>query len=65
MGTAIDLEAERKRLEMQIEQIQAQVTRLEARLKDEAFITKAPAAVVAKQRQKLDTLQDRLKRLKE
>ncbi len=65
MGTAIDLEAERKRLEMQIEQIQAQVTRLEVRLKDEAFITKAPAAVVAKQRQKLDSLQDRLKRLKE
>ena len=45
--------------------VQSEVTRLEARLKDEAFLTKAPEAVVAKERQKLYTLSDKLEKLKQ
>jgi valyl-tRNA synthetase len=41
------------------------VARLEAMLKDKAFLTRAPEAVVSKERQKLDTLTDKLERLKQ
>jgi valyl-tRNA synthetase len=64
MESMIDLEAERKRLQKEIEQSQAEVAQLEARLKDEAFLTKAPAAVVDKERQKLAAVKDKLERLK-
>ena len=65
MESMIDLEAERERLKREIEAIQAEVDRLETRLKDEAFLTKAPAAVVDKERQRLDVLTDKLERLKQ
>ncbi len=60
-----DLEAERKRLQKEIEQRQAEVARLEARLSDKAFLTKAPIAVVDKERHKLIENKARLERLKE
>jgi len=65
MESMVDLEAERQRLKMEIEQFQAEVTRLEARLKDEAFLTKAPTAVVDKERTKLAARKDKLERLKQ
>ena len=65
MESMVDREAERKRLQKEIEQGQAQVTRLEARLKDRAFLTKAPQAIIEKEREKLYTLTDKLERLKE
>jgi valyl-tRNA synthetase len=65
MESMVDLEAERKRLQKEIAQSQAEVTRLETMLKDKAFLTKAPAAVVDKERQKLGTLTDKLERLKQ
>jgi len=65
MESMVDMEAERKRLQKEIEQGQAEVARLEARLKDKAFLTKAPASVVDKERQKLYTLTDKLERLKQ
>ncbi len=65
MESMVDLEAERKRLEKEIEQSQAEIARLEARLKDKAFLTKAPAAVVDKERDKLVVRKDKLERLKE
>ncbi len=61
----VDLEAERKRLEKEIEQNQAEIARLEARLKDRTFLTKAPAAIVAKERDKLGVVKDKLERLKQ
>jgi len=64
MENMVDVEAERKRLQKEIEQSQAEVSRLEARLKDEAFLTKAPAVVVDKERQKLAAVKDKLERLK-
>jgi valyl-tRNA synthetase len=64
MASVIDLDVERQRLQKETDQVQVGVFRLEARLRDEAFLTKAPAAVVDKERQKLDVLMDKLERLK-
>ena len=65
MASMVDLEAERKRLQKEIEETQVEVSRLEARLKDKAFLSKAPPAVVDKERQKLATGKDKLKRLRQ
>ena len=65
MASMVDLEAERKRLEKEAEQSQTEATRLETRLADSAFLSKAPAAVVEKERQRLADIRDRLNRLKE
>jgi len=64
MESMVDLEAERQRLEQEIARTGAEVARLEARLKDKAFLTKAPPAVVAKERDNLSGRKDRLERLK-
>jgi len=63
MESVVDLEAEGKRLYKEIEQNQAEVARLEARLKDRAFLDKAPAAVVDKERDRLVERKDKLERL--
>ena len=65
LGSMVDLEAERKRLLKEIEQNQAEVFRLEARLNDKAFLSKAPAAVVGRERDKLALRKDKLERLKQ
>ncbi len=65
MESMVDLEAERERLEKEIGQSQAEVARLEARLKDKAFLTKAPPSVVDKERDKLAERKDKLERLKQ
>jgi len=65
MGSLVDLEVERKRIQKDIEQSQAEVARLETRLNDKAFLTKAPAPVIEKERQKLYTLTDKVERLKQ
>jgi valyl-tRNA synthetase len=65
MASMFDIEAEKKRLQKELEQTQAEVNRLEARLKDEAFLTRAPEAVIEKERQKLYTLNDKLEKLKQ
>ncbi len=65
MESMLDMDAERKRLQKELEQIQAEVDRLEAILRDKAFLTKAPAAVVDKERQKFYNLTNKLERLKQ
>ncbi|MCL0057920.1 valine--tRNA ligase [Dehalococcoidales bacterium] len=65
MENMVDLETEKKRLKKEIDQCQAEIARLEARLKDKEFLTKAPAAVIDKERQKLATAREKLERLKE
>jgi valyl-tRNA synthetase len=65
MESMVNLEAERKRLQKEMGQSQAEITQLEARLKDKAFLTKAPTAVVDKERQKLYILTDKLERLRQ
>ena len=65
MESMVDLDAEQKRLQQEIEQSQAQIASLEARLKDKAFLSKAPATVVDKEREKLAERKDKLERLKQ
>jgi valyl-tRNA synthetase len=65
MESMVDVEAERKRLQQEIEQNEAAVARLEARLKDKAFLAKAPASVVEKERTKLGERKNKLERLKQ
>ena len=63
MESMFDLEAERKRLQKEMEQSQAEVARLESRLNDKAFLAKAPAAVIDRERQKLHAASEKLERL--
>ncbi len=65
MESMVDLEAERKRLQQEIARSQAQIASLEARLEDKAFLAKAPATVVDKEREKLAERKDKLGRLKQ
>jgi len=65
MESMVDLEAEKKRLQKEIEQSQAEIARLEARLKDRAFLTKAPVAIVDKEQNKLATRKAKLEGLKQ
>jgi len=65
MESMIDIEAERERLKKEIESIQTEVAHLEARLKDKAFLTKAPSAVVDREKNKLAERKDRLQRIKQ
>jgi valyl-tRNA synthetase len=55
-----DLEAERSRLSRQIDELEGDVGRLEARLADERFRTRAPAAVVRQEEERLASARSRL-----
>ncbi len=65
MSSMVDVEVERKRLEKEAESSRAEMARLETRLADDSFLTKAPASVVEKERQKLGDIKSRLGRLEE
>jgi valyl-tRNA synthetase len=65
MASMYDIEAEKKRIEREREQTQREVDRLDARLKDKAFLTRAPGDVVEKERQKLYTLSEKLEKLRQ
>ena len=64
MASMVDFEAEKVRIKKEMEQIKAEVDRLGARLKNQSFLTRAPASVVEKEQQKLNALTDKLERLK-
>jgi len=55
--------SQEKKLLKQAEELKARIARLENRLRDQAFLTKAPVNVVEKEREKLALLQDKLHRL--
>jgi valyl-tRNA synthetase len=59
----VDLKAERTRLQKEIEEVQAQISRTEAKLKNEQFTSKAPKQVVERERQNIAEQKDRLQRL--
>ncbi len=61
----VDIAAEKRRLEGEISTVEKEIDRLEQRLKDSAFVSKAPAAVVDKERGKLQAGKDKLLRLKQ
>ncbi|MBA7472263.1 MAG: valine--tRNA ligase [Dehalococcoidia bacterium] len=65
MAGMVDLEAERARLKKESEGNQAEIARIEARLKDQSFLSKAPPDVVERERERLAAYHDKVERLKE
>jgi valyl-tRNA synthetase len=61
----VDIVAEQRRLGEEISTVEKEISRLERRLKDAAFMSKAPAAVVDKEKGKLQGYKDKLLRLKQ
>ncbi|NTV63369.1 MAG: class I tRNA ligase family protein, partial [Oscillochloris sp.] len=61
----IDLEAERARLRKDLEQAEADVVRREAKLANQGFVGKAPANVVQRERDSLETARAALATLRE
>jgi valyl-tRNA synthetase len=65
MESMVNLEAERKRIQKEIERSQSEVAQLEARLGSQDFLTKAPAAVVDKEQIRLANRKSTMERLRE
>jgi valyl-tRNA synthetase len=63
MSGMIDVAAEKERLNKEIAEAQDNIARLEARLSDDKFLSKAPPPVVDKERERLATQRDRLPKL--
>ncbi len=59
----IDLEAEKTRLQKEIELSQIHISRIESKLQNEQFVSRAPAPVIEKERSSLVEAKDKLKRL--
>jgi valyl-tRNA synthetase len=59
----VDRLAEEQRLIKENEEIKGRIAQLEARLRDNAFLSKAPSQVIEREKQKLAMLEDKLKRL--
>ncbi|MFA6771295.1 MAG: valine--tRNA ligase [Dehalococcoidales bacterium] len=64
LKSLVDAEKEKARLSKEIIALEADVERLAARLTDEKFTTRAPAAVVDKERVNLQTRSEKLEKLK-
>ena len=65
LANLIDLEAERARLTKQLQEAEAEVGRVGGKLANEAFRAKAPAAVVAKEEERLTAARSRRDGLKQ
>jgi len=63
MAGLIDTGAELKRLDKELERLNKEISRLEGKLNNEKFTAKAPADVVAKEKEKLKEAQESLQRL--
>ncbi|MEM1404009.1 MAG: valine--tRNA ligase [Pseudomonadota bacterium] len=59
----IDREAELARLDKEIARLEGDIKRIQGKLGNDAFVAKAPSAVVEKERQKLDTSEASLAKL--
>ena len=64
MAGLIDKDAELTRLDGEIQKTQGEIKRLEGKLGNEGFVGKAPEAVVAKEREKLEGYKETLASLK-
>jgi valyl-tRNA synthetase len=65
MASMLDLQVEKERIKKEIEQLEADIARLESRLKDNSFLSKAPASVIAKEQERLAERKDRIERLRQ
>jgi valyl-tRNA synthetase len=61
----VDIEKETQRLQKQFQTVEQELKKVEAKLSNAQFLSKAPAAVVAKQKAKADELKTALAKLKE
>jgi len=59
----VDRLAEEQRLVKESEEVKGRIAQLEARLRDNAFLSKAPSQVIEREKQKLAMLEDKLERL--
>jgi valyl-tRNA synthetase len=55
---------DREKLERDVERLLAEAAKIESRLADQGFLTRAPAAIVEKTKQQLEEISERLRRLK-
>jgi valyl-tRNA synthetase len=62
---AVDLDAERQRLEKEKEALQAKIAHLETRLSDSTFLSKAPSLIIERERGKLLDSQGKLEKIEE
>ena len=60
----IDISSERARLDKEMAKVQGEIKKLSSKLKNEQFIAKAPEAVVAEQKRRLDEEEARQAKLK-
>ncbi|AWB68246.1 valine--tRNA ligase [Saccharobesus litoralis] len=65
MAGLIDVEAELARIDKNIEKISKDLARVEGKLKNENFVSKAPAAVIDKEKAKLAEMQTAISKLEE
>ncbi|MBN7796304.1 valine--tRNA ligase [Parahaliea mediterranea] len=65
MADLIDRDAELKRLAREIDKLEKDLSRIEGKLQNPSFVDKAPEAVVAKERDKLQAQQQALVKLRE
>jgi valyl-tRNA synthetase len=65
LGGMIDLDAERERIAIEMEDLTKRIAEVEIRLRNENFTTKAPGHVVQRERDKRDELRETWSRLRE
>jgi len=65
MAGLIDKDAEIDRLTKEVDKLRKEVGRAEGKLKNPAFVDKAPEAVVTKEKAKLDDYRSQLARLED
>ncbi len=65
MGELVDLEAERARLQKELENTQKQLAGVQAKLNNEQFISKAPAHIVQNQRDTAEKLREKIQMLEQ
>jgi valyl-tRNA synthetase len=64
LDVEIDAVAERERIGREIARLEAEIARIEAKLGNDSFVSKAPAQVVAQERERLAGFQATLEKLK-
>jgi len=65
MASMVDPAAEQERIQKEIALLEPDIARLEARLQDATFLSKAPAAIIDKEKERLAERKEKLARLKQ